>query len=130
MCSIKMGKLLLLTSYRIIKEMNIREKSYYRFKKFTRFLKEKKLYGRFKKKVISVCTRQNKMILFAQPYDLDTNIIETHYMIYYQFHDKEEYREFYEMYEFAMVNDNSRAYYENYQNAIKEWRKIVISEKL
>ena len=44
-------------------------------------------------------------------------------MIYYQFHDKEEYREFYEMYEFAMVNDNSRAYYENYQNAIKEWRK-------
>ena len=125
-----MGKLLLLTSYRIIKEMNIREKSYYRFKKFTRFLKEKKLYGRFKKKVISVCTRQNKMILFAQPYDLDTNIIETHYMIYYQFHDKEEYREFYEMYEFAMVNDNSRAYYENYQNAIKEWRKIVISEKL
>ena len=32
------------------KEMNIREKSYYRFKKFTRFLKEKKLYGRFKKK--------------------------------------------------------------------------------
>lgn len=125
-----MGKLLLLTSYRIIKEMNIREKSYYRFKKFTRFLKEKKLYGRFKKKVISVCTRQNKMILFAQPYDLDTNIIETHYMIYYQFHDKEEYREFYEMYEFAMVNDNSRAYYENYKNAIKEWRKIVISEKL
>ena len=130
MCSIKMGKLLLLTSYRIIKEINIREKSYYRFKKFTRFLKEKKLYGKFKKKVISVCTRQNKMILFAQPYDLDTNIIETHYMIYYQFHDKEEYREFYEMYEFAMVNDNSRAYYENYQNAIKEWRKIVISEKL
>ena len=63
------------------KEMNIREKSYYRFKKFTRFLKEKKLYGRFKKKVISVCTRQNKMILFAQPYDSDTNIIETHYMI-------------------------------------------------
>lgn len=112
------------------KEMNIREKSYYRFKKFTRFLKEKKLYGRFKKKVISVCTRQNKMILFAQPYDSDTNIIETNYMIYYQFHDKEEYREFYEMYEFAMVNDNSRAYYENYQNAIKEWRKIVISEKL
>ena len=130
MCSIKMGKLLLLTSYRIIKKMDIREKSYYRFKKFTRFLKEKKLYGRFKKKVISVCTRQNKMILFAQPYDLDTNIIETHYMIYYQFHDKEEYREFYEMYEFAMVNDNSRAYYENYQNAIKEWRKIVISENL
>lgn len=32
------------------KEMNIREKSYYRFKKFTRFLKEKKLYGKFKKK--------------------------------------------------------------------------------
>lgn len=110
--------------------MNIREKSYYRFKKFTRFLKEKKLYGRFKKKVISVCTRQNKMILFAQPYDSDTNIIETHYMIYYQFHDKEEYRNFYEEYEFSMVNDNSRAYYENYQNAIKEWRKIVISEKL
>lgn len=125
-----MGRLLLLTSYRIIKEMNIREKSYYRFKKFTRFLKEKKLYGRFKKKVISVCTRQNKMILFAQPYNYETDIIETHYMIYYQFHDKEEYREFYEMYEFAMVNDNSRAYYEIYQNAIKEWRKIVISEKL
>ena len=110
--------------------MNIREKSYYRFKKFTRFLKEKKLYGKFKKKVISVCTKQNKIILFAQPYDLDTNIIETNYMIYYQFHDKEEYRKFYEMYEFAMVNDNSRAYYENYQNTIKEWRKIVISENL
>lgn len=130
MCSIKMGKLLLLTSYRIIKKMDIREKSYYRFKKFTRFLKEKKLYGKFKKKVISVCTRQNRIILFTPSYDSDTNIIETNYMIYYQFHDKEEYREFYEMYEFAMVNDNSRAYYENYQNAIKEWRKIVISEKL
>lgn len=125
-----MDKLLLLTSYRIIKKMDIREKSYYRFKKFTRFLKEKKLYGKFKKKVISVCTRQNRIILFTPSYDSDTNIIETNYMIYYQFHDKEEYREFYEMYEFAMVNDNSRAYYENYQNAIKEWRKIVISEKL
>ena len=125
-----MGKLLLLTSYRIIKEMNIREKSYYRFKKFTRFLKEKKLYWKFKKKVISVCTRQNKIILFTPSYDSDTNIIETNYMIYYQFHDKEEYREFYKMYEFAMVNDNSRAYYENYQNAIKEWRKIVTSENL
>ena len=112
------------------KEMNIREKSYYRFKKFTRFLKEKKLYGKFKKKVISVCTQQNKIILFTPSYNDDTNIIETNYMIYYQFHDKEEYREFYEMYEFAMVNDNSRAYYENYQNAIKEWRKIVISENL
>lgn len=130
MCSIKMVKLLLLTSYRIIKKMDIREKSYYRFEKFTRFLKEKKLYGKFKKKVISVCTRQNRIILFTPSYDSDTNIIETNYMIYYQFHDKEEYREFYEMYEFAMVNDNSRAYYENYQNAIKEWRKIVISEKL
>ena len=32
------------------KKMDIREKSYYRFKKFTRFLKEKKLYGKFKKK--------------------------------------------------------------------------------
>ena len=125
-----MDKLLLLTSYRIIKKMDIREKSYYRFKKFTRFIKEKKLYGKFKKKVISVCTRQNRIILFTPSYDSDTNIIETNYMIYYQFHDKEEYREFYEMYEFAMVNDNSRAYYENYQNAIKEWRKIVISEKL
>ena len=112
------------------KEMNIREKSYYRFKKFTRFLKEKKLYGKFKKKVISVCTRKNKIILFAQPYDLDTNIIETNYMIYAYFHDNEEYREFYEMYEFAMVNDNSRAYYENYQNAIKEWRRVVTSENL
>lgn len=125
-----MDKLLLLTSYRIIKKMDIKEKSYYRFEKFTRFLKEKKLYGKFKKKVISVCTRQNKIILFTPSYDSDTNIIETNYMVYYQFHDKEEYREFYEMYEFAMVNDNSRAYYENYQNAIKEWRKIVISEKL
>ena len=113
------------------KKMDIREKSYYRFKKFTRFLKEKKLYGKFKKKVISICTKQNKIILFTPSYDYsDTNIIETHYMVYYQFHDKEAYREFYEMYEFAMVNDNSRAYYENYQNAIKEWRKIVISEKL
>lgn len=51
-------------------------------------------------------------------------------MIYYQFYDNEQCREFYEMYEFAMVNDNSRAYYENYQNVIKEWRKIVISENL
>ena len=110
--------------------MDIREKANYRFEKFTRFLKEKKLYGKFKKKVISVCTRQNKIILFTPSYDSDTNIIETNYMIYYQFHDKEEFREFYEMYEFAMVNDNSRAYYENYKNAIKEWIKIVISEKL
>ena len=113
------------------KEMDIREKSYYRFEKFTRFLKEKKLYGKFKKKIISVCTRQYKIILFTPSYDYsDTNIIEKNYMIYAYFHDKEEYRDFYEEYEFAMVNDNSRAYYENYQNAIKEWRKIVISEKL
>ena len=112
------------------KKMDIREKANYRFEKFTRFLKEKKLYGKFKKKVISVCTIQNRIILFTPSYDSDTNIIETHYMIYAYFHDKEEYRDFYEEYEFAMVNDNSRAYYENYQNAIKEWRKIVISENL
>lgn len=111
-------------------KMNIREKANYRFKKFTRFLKEKKLYGKFKKKVISVCTRQNKIILFTPSYDYETNIIETNYMIYYQFYDNEQCRKFYEMYEFAMVNDNSRAYYENYQNVIKEWRKIVISENL
>ena len=110
--------------------MDIREKANYRFKKFTRFLKEKKLYGKFKKKVISICTKQNQIILFTPSYNYETDIIETHYMVYYQFHDKEEFRKFYEMYEFAMVNDNSRAYYENYQNAIKEWRKIVISEKL
>ena len=110
--------------------MDIREKSYYRFEKFTRFLKEKKLYGKFKKKVISVCAQQNKIILFTPSYNYETNIIETNYMIYEYFHDKEEYREFYEMYEFAMVNDNSRAYYENYQNAIEEWRKLVKSENL
>ena len=113
------------------KEMDIREKADYRFEKFTRFLKEKKLYGKFKKKVISVCTRQNKIILFTPSYDYsDTNIIEKNYMIYAYFHDKEEYRDFYEEYEFAMVNDNSRAYYENYQNAIKEWRRVVTSENL
>lgn len=111
-------------------KMSIRERADYRFEKFIRFLKEIKLYGKFKKKVISVCTKQNKIILFAPSYDSDTNIIETNHMIYNYFHDKEGYREFYEIYEFAMVNDNSRAYYENYQNAIEKWRKIVTSEKL
>ena len=34
--------------------MDIKEKADYRLEKFIRFIKEKKLYGKFKKKVISL----------------------------------------------------------------------------
>lgn len=110
--------------------MNIREKANYRFEKFIRFLKEKKLYGKFKKKVISLNTKQNKIILFTPSYNYDTNIIETNYRMYAYFHDKEKPpTKYWEMYEFFMTGEYDKKL-KIYKNEIEEWRKLVKSENL
>lgn len=110
--------------------MDIKEKADYRLEKFIRFIKEKKLYGKFKKKVISLCTKQNKTIFFAPSYDYNVNIIETNYMIYAYFHDEEKPpTKFYEMYEFFMTGEKDKTY-KIYKNEIEEWRKLVKSENL
>lgn len=110
--------------------MDIKEKADYRLEKFIRFIKEKKLYGKFKKKVISLCTKQNKTIFFAPSYDYNVNIMETNYMIYAYFHDEEKPpTKFYEMYEFFMTGEKDKTQ-KIYKNEIEEWRKLVKSENL
>lgn len=110
--------------------MSIKEKADYRFKKFIRFLKERKLYGVFKKDVDDVSTKQDKIILFTPSYNWMTNIIERNLMIYKIFHDYEFCnKDIYEMYEFMMTGDKYKEY-RKYKNAIKEWRRVVTSENL